>query len=67
MNYGEKIRAFRTSKNMTQMELAKKMQVTRCRISHIESSENLNSATIEKVAKALEIEVVELLFGNIDK
>lgn len=64
MNCGEKIKAFRTSKKLTQKELADRMGVSRCRISHIESAEHLHGLTIEKAAKALEIDVVTLLFGT---
>jgi transcriptional regulator with XRE-family HTH domain len=60
-NIGNKIKLLRLEKSYSQEELAYKAEIDRTYISDIEKGErNVSILIIEKLAKALEIEVFEL-------
>lgn len=54
MKIGEKIRGIRKSKNMTQKQLADRMNISVSAVSQFENSDNLEFETIKKIAKALD-------------
>jgi transcriptional regulator with XRE-family HTH domain len=59
--FGNKIKLLRLEKSYSQEELAYKAEIDRSYISDIEKGErNVSILIIEKLAKALEIEVFEL-------
>lgn len=63
MNIGERIRKIRIEKGMTQKEIAEKCGINDANIRKYESGrQNPKIDTIEKIAKALDVEVSELLF-----
>lgn len=58
---GESIKKIRLSKGMTQDELSKRIELDAAYISNVESGKNNPTlATIEKIAKALNVSVDEL-------
>ena len=62
MKFGERVREIRNSKNLSQEQLAHDANVHRTYIGMIERAEkNITLANIEKIAKALEVSIVELL------
>jgi len=59
---GRKVRLFRTIKGWSQMELGFRAEVNRNYISDLERGQrNVSLIIIERIAKALEIEVWQLL------
>ena len=59
---GDKVRELRKEKNLSQEELAHRADVHRTYIGMIERAEkNITLSNIEKIAKALEVEIIELL------
>ncbi|MAF35995.1 DNA-binding protein [archaeon] len=59
---GENLRKWRTKKNMSQGDLATALNVDRAYISNIENGRmNPTLATLEKIARALDISTSELL------
>ncbi|MGV3529134.1 MAG: helix-turn-helix domain-containing protein [Flavisolibacter sp.] len=61
IKFGEKVRDFRKSQNLSQEELASKADLHRTYIGMIERAEkNITLSNIEKLAKALGIEVKDL-------
>jgi transcriptional regulator with XRE-family HTH domain len=59
---GVTIKKLRTERNMTQEELAQKVGVHRVYIAQIESATKVPSiATLEKLAKALRVKLVDLV------
>jgi transcriptional regulator with XRE-family HTH domain len=59
--FGDKVKFLRKEKNLSQEELAHNSTIDRTYISDIEKGErNVSLVIIEKLAKALEIEVFEL-------
>lgn len=63
MNIGERIRKIRIEKGMTQKEIAEKCGINDANIRKYESGrQNPKIDTIEKIAKALDVEISELLF-----
>jgi len=59
---GERIKKIRIEKNITQTELGYLCDIERPNIARIESGgNNLTVLTLRKIAKALEIDVVEIL------
>jgi hypothetical protein len=63
LNIGERIRKIRIEKGMTQKEIAEKCGINDANIRKYESGrQNPKIDTIEKIAKALDVEVSELLF-----
>ncbi len=62
VKFGEKVREIRTSKKLSQEDLAHSANVHRTYIGMIERAEkNITLANIEKIAKALEINIIDLL------
>lgn len=65
INFGERVRKFRKEKNMSQEDLADKAGFHRTYIGMIERAEkNITLTNIEKIAKALQIEITDLLINN---
>jgi len=61
IEFGEKVREIRTNKKLSQEELSNKAELHRTYIGMIERAErNLTLANIEKIAKALNVEIKEL-------
>lgn len=59
---GANIKKFRLAKNMSQGDLCRKLQVDRAYMSNLENGKkNPTLATIEKVAKALNVTVADLM------
>ncbi len=54
---GQKIKEIREARKLTQEDLGKLIGVQKAQISKIESGKNLTIATIQKIFKALELEV----------
>ncbi|MDO4727877.1 MAG: helix-turn-helix transcriptional regulator [Bacteroidota bacterium] len=62
LNFGNSVREIRRLKGYSQEELADKANLHRTYIGMIERAEkNITLLNIEKIAKALNVEVVELL------
>ena len=62
IKFGERVCEIRNSKNLSQEQLAHDANVHRTYIGMIERAEkNITLANIEKIAKALEVSIVELL------
>ena len=65
MDIGEKIKAIRKEKRISQAEIAKLLNVTQATYSHLENrSSKLTYEQIEKIAEALGVSVKYLLFGE---
>lgn len=59
---GENIRRIRKEKGMSQIELCRKLEVDRAYMSNVENGKkNPTLATIEKIAKALNVSLDELI------
>ena len=59
---GQNIRKIRLAKEMTQGDLCHKLDVDRAYMSNIENgNKNPTLATIEKIAKALDVSIKELI------
>ncbi len=62
IKFGEKVREIRTSQNLSQEQLAYLADVHRTYIGMVERAEkNITLVNIEKIAKALNINIIELL------
>jgi transcriptional regulator with XRE-family HTH domain len=62
VNFGEKVREIRKEKGLSQEELAHKADLHRTYIGMIERAEkNITLLNIEKIAKALEVNIKELI------
>jgi transcriptional regulator with XRE-family HTH domain len=62
IKFGERVRDLRKSKNLSQEELADKAGLHRTYIGMIERAEkNITLVNIEKIAKALGVEISDLL------
>jgi transcriptional regulator with XRE-family HTH domain len=62
LRFGEKVRAFRKEKGISQEELAFRSSLQRSYIGMIERGEkNITLINIEKIAKGLEIDAYKLL------
>jgi len=55
------LRAWRRHKKLTQVEMARRMSVSRPAYTQMEQSENPHLATLEKAAAALEIDIAQLV------
>ena len=60
MHLGKKIRRVRINKDITQEQLAEKINKTRALVSHIEQTGKVNHYTLNAIVKALSITVEEL-------
>jgi transcriptional regulator with XRE-family HTH domain len=64
ISFGNRVREIRTNKNLSQEQLANLADVHRTYIGMIERAEkNITLINIEKIAKALEIELKDLFNG----
>lgn len=62
VKFGDNVRKIRKDKNLSQEQLSFKTDLHRTYIGMIERAEkNVTLINIEKIAKALEVEIVELL------
>ena len=62
IKFGEKVRELRVSKNLSQEQLADLANVHRTYIGMVERAEkNITLVNIEKIARALNVEINELL------
>jgi transcriptional regulator with XRE-family HTH domain len=62
IKFGERLRELRTQKGLSQEQLAHDANVHRTYIGMIERAEkNITLGNIEKIAKALNVEITELL------
>lgn len=65
MNIGDNIKKIRKERNITQSELATKMEISQSYLSDIENGrKNLGMATVEKIANKLGVSVAYLTSGN---
>ena len=67
MKIGENVKRYRKKAGLTQKDLAKKLSVSAAAVSQFESAESLNYSTIEKIAKALNINPYYLITGDDSK
>lgn len=63
MDLGKRLKALRTHRGLTQVELAQKVKVTQAYIAQLEASTQTNPslATLRRLAKALKVTVAELV------
>ena len=62
LKFGDNVREIRKSKELSQEQLSFKADLHRTYIGMIERAEkNITLSNIEKIAKALEVDIVELL------
>jgi len=61
MNVGEKIRKYRKERGLTQKQLADILGVSEGMISQYEAKKELKFKTIQKIAKALEVSVFDIV------
>ena len=65
MNIGERIRTLREAKGLSQGDIERRSGLLRSYISRVEGGYTAPSlATLEKFAKALEVETYQLLYGR---
>ena len=63
MNIGERLLELRTAKNLSQGDIEKRAGLLRCYLSRVENGHTTPSLeTLERWAKALEVEVYQLFF-----
>lgn len=67
MNLGAAIRELRKSKSFSQVELAKKANITQTTLSKIEKGQRPNDETLGSVANALNVPISLLLIMSIEK
>jgi transcriptional regulator with XRE-family HTH domain len=65
MVIGERLRALRESKNLSQGEIEKRTGLLRCYISRVENGHTVPSIeTLEKLARALEVPLYQLFYDG---
>jgi len=65
IKFGQKVREIRKEKNLSQEELSFKADLHRTYIGMIERAEkNITLINIEKIAKALDVDITELFKGS---
>ncbi len=64
MKIGKNVKKYRRKAGLTQKDLAEKLSVSAAAVSQFESAESLNYSTIEKIAKALNINPYYLITGD---
>jgi transcriptional regulator with XRE-family HTH domain len=65
MLIGERIKAIRESKNLSQGHIEERSGLLRCYISRVENSHTTPSVeTLEKLARAMEIQTYQLFYGG---
>lgn len=63
IKFGKRVRELRKEKNLSQEELSFKANLHRTYIGMIERAEkNITLVNIEKIAKALDVEIIELFY-----
>jgi transcriptional regulator with XRE-family HTH domain len=68
MVIGEKLRAVRESKNLTQGDIEERTGLLRCYTSRVENNATVPSIeTLEKFARALEVPLYQLFYDGSDK
>lgn len=55
------IKAIRKQRGLTQVELAKRLDISQAAIQRIENSENVQQKTLEKIARALGVHYLQLI------
>ncbi len=66
MKWGEIIRVFRNFKGLSQDNLADEIGINKSTLVRWEKSDNISTANLEKIAKALEITINELYQFRLD-
>lgn len=61
---GERLRACRRERGLTQEQLAERADTTQAVIQKIENGKSLRPRKIDKIAAALEVKAAWLMFGN---
>src|SRR6202451_4371387 len=65
MLIGEKLKALRTQKNMSQRDIEKRTGLFRCYISRVENGHTVPAIeTLEKLARALEVPLYQLFYDG---
>jgi transcriptional regulator with XRE-family HTH domain len=65
MILGERLRALRDEKNLSQGDIEKKTSLLRCYVSRVENGHTVPSVeTLEKMARALEIPMYKLFYDS---
>lgn len=64
MHIGENIRKLRESLNMTQLDFADKIGVSRSAISYIEKKESSDTKLLDTISEVFNVSVVELFYGD---
>jgi transcriptional regulator with XRE-family HTH domain len=65
MIIGDRLRTFRTEKNLSQGEIERRTGLLRCYISRVENGHTVPSIeTLEKMARALEIPLYQLFYDG---
>lgn len=62
MNLGENIKKVRKIRGMTQKELGDLIDVSQSAIGQFEKKDNINSKTLEKIAQAMHVSVLDLYY-----
>jgi len=60
-NIGKLVKEARTKAGLTQVQLAKKLKMTQGAVMQFEQSGDMKISTLTRIAKALKLEVCELL------
>lgn len=64
MHIGENIRKLREKLNMTQLDFADKIGVSRSAISYIEKKESSDTKLLETISEVFNVSVIELFYGD---
>lgn len=64
MHIGENIRKLREGLNMTQLDFADKIGVSRSAISYIEKKESSDTKLLETISEVFNVSVIELFYGD---
>jgi transcriptional regulator with XRE-family HTH domain len=65
MNIGDRLRAFREQKKLSQGDIEKRTGLLRCYISRVENNHTVPAiATLEKMARALEVPLYQLFYDG---
>jgi transcriptional regulator with XRE-family HTH domain len=65
MNIGDRLRALREQKNLSQGHIEKRTGLLRCYISRVENGHTVPSVgTLEKLARALEVPLYQILYSG---
>lgn len=65
MSIGERLRALREARNLSQSDMAKRTGLLRCNISRVENGHTIPSVeTLEKFARGLEVPLYQLFYAG---